>query len=96
MRFPTPPMRILSVRLDDESDAALRSLCARTGLTQTEVVKAGIGLLARESAASPAALGLRFGLVGAFDSGDGALGREHSARVREKLTRARRATRRTA
>ena len=48
-------MRTISVRLDDGSEARLDSLCQSLGLSQTEVVKAGLALLQRQSA-SPAAL----------------------------------------
>jgi Arc/MetJ-type ribon-helix-helix transcriptional regulator len=82
-------MRILSVRLDERTDALLRRLCARTGLSQSEVVKAGIAALAEQSPASPARLAEALDLVGCFDSGVGDLGREHSRRVRDKLARRR-------
>ncbi len=77
-------MRTLSVRLDDQTDALLRSFCARTGQTQSEAVKAGIAALAAR-VESPAQLAEELGLVGCFDSGVGDLGRNHAQRLREKL-----------
>jgi hypothetical protein len=79
------------VRLDDGSEARLDSLCQALGLSQTEVVKAGLELLQRQSA-SPAALAQSLGLIGSFSSGgpDGAStsrGRDHSAQLRRKLSR---------
>lgn len=61
-------MRTISVRLDDGSEARLDSLCKALGLSQTDVVKAGLELLQRQSA-SPAALAERLGLIGSFSSG---------------------------
>ena len=61
-------MRTISVRLDDGSEARLDSLCQSLGLSQTEVVKAGLALLQRQST-SPAALAERLGLIGGFSSG---------------------------
>jgi hypothetical protein len=82
-------MRTISVRLDDGSEARLDSLCQVLGLSQTEVVKAGLELLQRQSA-SPAALADRLELIGSFSSGPpgGAIssrGRDHSAQIRRKL-----------
>lgn len=77
-------MRILSVRLDEQTDALLRAYCARTGATQTEAIKSGIAALSGQSV-SPAELAESLGLVGCFDSGVGDLGREHSRHIREKL-----------
>ncbi len=83
-------MRILSVRLDEQTDALLRAYCARTGVTQTEAIKSGIAALSRQSV-SPAELAESLDLVGCFDSGKGDLGRDHSRHLREKLAaRARR------
>jgi hypothetical protein len=83
-------MRTISVRLDDGSEARLDSLCKALGLSQTEVVKAGLELLQRQSA-SPAALAERLGLIGSFSSGGPGsastnLGRDHSAQLRQKLS----------
>jgi hypothetical protein len=74
----------LSVRLDDQTDGLLRAFCARTGLSKTEAVKAGIAALAAQPS-SPADLAESLGLVGCCDSGAGDLGRNHSQRLREKL-----------
>jgi Arc/MetJ-type ribon-helix-helix transcriptional regulator len=84
-------MRTISVRLDDGSEARLDGLCQALGLSQTEVVKAGLELLQRQSA-SPAALAESLGLISSFSSGgpDGAItsrGRDHSAQLRRKLSR---------
>jgi Arc/MetJ-type ribon-helix-helix transcriptional regulator len=82
-------MRTISVRLDDGSEARLDSLCQSLGLSQTEVVKAGLVSLQRQSA-SPAALAERLGLIGGFSSatpgrGTTSRGRDHSALLRQKL-----------
>lgn len=82
-------MRTISVRLDDGSEARLDSLCKALGLSQTDVVKAGLELLQRQSA-SPAALAERLGLIGSFSSGapgsgSTSRGRDHSAQLRMKL-----------
>lgn len=82
-------MRTLSVRLDDQTDALLRAYCARFGVTQTEALKAGIVALA-ETAHVPSRLAASMDLIGCFDSGSGDLGRNHSARLKEKLATARR------
>jgi hypothetical protein len=82
-------MRTLSVRLDDQTDALLRAYCARTGRSQTEAVKSGIAALA-ETAVTPGKLAESLGLVACFDSQVGDLGRNHSQRLREKLTSAKR------
>jgi Arc/MetJ-type ribon-helix-helix transcriptional regulator len=84
-------MRTISVRLDDGSEARLDSLCQSLGLSQTEVVKAGLESLQRQSA-SPAALAERLGLIGGFSSaapgsGTTSRGRDHSALLRQKLSR---------
>ena len=84
-------MRTISVRLDDGSEARLECLCQTLGLSQTEVVKAGLELLQRQST-SPAALAERLGLIGSFSSGppgsaSTSRGRDHSAQLRQKLGR---------
>ena len=84
-------MRTISVRLDDGSEARLDSLCQTLGLSQTEVVKAGLVLLQQHST-SPAALAEGLGLIGSFSSpaqeGDTtSRGRDHSALLRQKLSR---------
>lgn len=77
-------MHTLSVRLDGQTDSLLRAICARTGLTQNDTVKAGIVALAAQ-AESPAKQAEDLGLIGCFDSGVGDLGRKHSQRLLEKL-----------
>ena len=84
-------MRTISVRLDDGSEARLDSLCQTLGLSQTEVVKAGLDLLQQPST-SPAALAEGLGLIGSFSSaaqkgGITSHGRDHSALLRQKLNR---------
>ena len=84
-------MRTISVRLDDGSEARLDSLCQTLGLSQTEVVKAGLDLLQQHST-SPAALAEDLGLIGSFSSaaqegGTTDRGRDHSALLRQKLSR---------
>jgi hypothetical protein len=78
-------MRTLSVRLDDHTDSLLRAYCARTGMSQTEAVKEGIVLLSQRPGPRPAELAESMGLVGAFDSGVGDLGREHSRHLKDEL-----------
>lgn len=82
-------MRTISVHLDDASAARLDNLCQTLGLSQSEVVQAGLALLQRQSA-SPAALAERLGLIGCFASGDPGTGstsqaQNHSAVLRQKL-----------
>jgi Arc/MetJ-type ribon-helix-helix transcriptional regulator len=94
------PVRTISVRLDDASEARLDSLCQALGVSQTEVVKAGLELLQRQSA-SPAALAERLGLIGSFSSGEPGTGptshgRNHSAVLRQKLGRQQQQQRRIA
>ena len=84
-------MRTISVRLDDGSEARLDNLCLTLGLSQSEVVKAGLALLQQHST-SPAALAERLGLVGSFssaatDNGTTSLGKDHAALLRQKLRR---------
>jgi hypothetical protein len=88
---PTPATRKISLRLDDGSEARLDSLCQSLGLSQSEVVKAGLALLQRQTA-SPAALAERLGLIGGFSSGapgscTTSRGRNHAALLRQKLGR---------
>ena len=83
-------MRTISVRLDDGSEARLNNLCQNLGLSQSEVVKAGLALLQQQST-SPAALAESFGLVGSFssstpESGTTSRGRDHAALLRQKLS----------
>lgn len=82
-------MRTLSLRLDDQTDAILRAYCARFGVSQTDALKAGLATLA-DQVQSPNQLAASLNLIGSFDSGMGDLGRNHSARIKEKLTQSRR------
>ena len=81
-------MRTISVRLDDASEARLDQLCQALGLTQTEVVKAGLDLLQSQTL-TPALLAERLDLVGCYASapaGDvSSSGRDHSEQLRRKL-----------
>ena len=82
-------MRTISVRLDDGSEARLDNLCQSLGLSQSEVVKAGLALLQQQST-SPAALAESLGLVGSFssattDNATTSQGRDHAALIRQKL-----------
>ena len=84
-------MRTISVRLDDGSEARLDNLCLTLGLTQSEVVKAGLALLQQQST-SPAALAERLGLIGSFSSANSdnattSRGRDHAAILRQQLSR---------
>ena len=88
---PTPATRKISLHLDDGSEARLDSLWQSLGLSQSEVVKAGLALLQSQSA-SPAALAERLGLIGGFSSGAAgsgttSRGRNHAALLRQKLGR---------
>ena len=55
-------MRTVSVRLDDASEATLEHLCQTLGLSQTDVLKAGLALLQHQRQ-SPVALAESLGLV---------------------------------
>ena len=81
-------MRTISVRLDDLSEARLDQLCRTLGLTQTEVVKAGLDLLQSQTL-TPAQLADRLDLVGCYASAPAgevsSTGRDHSSRLRQKL-----------
>jgi hypothetical protein len=85
-------MRTISVRLDDASEARLDQLCHTLGLTQTEVVKAGLDLLQSQTL-SPAQLADRLGLVGCFASAPAgeisSTARDHSEQLRQKLSQQR-------
>jgi hypothetical protein len=78
-------MRTISVRLDDESNAALQLLCERLQATQTDVIRQALSELAAQAAPTPASLAADLGLVGMFDSGDGTLAAQHSSAVKAKL-----------
>ena len=80
-------MRTISIRLDNHTDAILRSFCEHSGLSQTAALKEAIEGLRERSPVSPATLARELGLVGAFDSGLGDLGRNHSIRVKQHLRR---------
>ena len=82
-------MRTISVRLDDASEATLEHLCQTLGLSQTDVVKAGLALLQRQRQ-SPAALAETLGLVGCYASAEasgqpGSGARDHSRALKQKL-----------
>ena len=83
-------MRTISVRLDDDTDAALTTHCQHHGLTQTDAIKSAIEQLAGRHRPTPAELAGELGLIGGFRSGQGDLARNHGQRVKERL-RAKRA-----
>lgn len=90
-------MRTISVRLDDASEATLEHLCQTLGLSQTDVVKAGLELLQRHRQ-SPAALAEALGLVGCYASAEtsgqpSAGARDHSRALQQKLRQRHRAQR---
>jgi Arc/MetJ-type ribon-helix-helix transcriptional regulator len=84
-------MRTISVRLDDASEATLEHLCQALGLSQTDVVKAGLDLLQGQRQ-TPEALARSLGLVGCFAQ-DAQVApaepvpraRQHSRALKEKL-----------
>ena len=78
-------MRMISVRLDDATDALLRQICARTEQSQTEVIKTAIAVLAEREEPTPAATAAAMELIGFFDSGEGDLGRHHARHLRARL-----------
>ncbi|MFT3816505.1 MAG: hypothetical protein QM750_02570 [Rubrivivax sp.] len=78
-------MRTISIRLDDDTDAALRAFCLRHGVSQTDAVKSAIGKLAAAPRPTPAELAQRHGLIGGFRSGDGDLAAAHSQRLKQRL-----------
>lgn len=82
-------MRTVSIRLDDQSDALLRAYCALQGVSQTDALREAIRHLPEPGRRSPVELARELDLIGAFDSGRGDLGREHSARVKDKLKQGR-------
>ena len=84
MGVPSRTSRLISVRLDEQTDAALQAYCQRTGVTQTEAIKAGIQKLT-DPVNSPAALAEQLGLVGCFESGVGDLGQHHAQHLKDKL-----------
>lgn len=75
-------MRTVSIRLDDASEATLEHLCQTLGLSQTDVLKAGLVLLQHQRQ-SPAALAESLGLVGCFNGSGQA--REHAVLLKQKL-----------
>jgi Arc/MetJ-type ribon-helix-helix transcriptional regulator len=81
-------MRTISVRLDDASQATLEHLCQTLGLSQTDVVKAGLELL-QSQRQSPEALARSLGLVGCFARDESPepvrQARQHSTALKEKL-----------
>ncbi len=81
-------MRTISVRFDEASEARLDQLCQALGLSQTEVVKAGLDLLQRQTN-RPVDLAERLGLVGCYASATvdetSTVARDHSNQLRQKL-----------
>ena len=79
-------MRTISLRLDADSDALLRTLCARLGLTQTDVIRKALESLT-VTAVSPGMLGAELGLPGFFASGVSTNAADHSAAIKAKLAK---------
>lgn len=78
-------MRTISLRLDVDSDALLRTLCERLGATQTDVVRKALESLAGEGARTPGLLGLELGLPGFFAGSGADKAAGHSAAIKAKL-----------
>ena len=78
-------MRTISIRLDEQTDAALLAFCRRHGVSQTDAVKCAIGQLDEQPRPTPAQLAEQHGLIGAFRSGDGELAAQHSQRIKQRL-----------
>ncbi len=78
-------MRTISLRLDDATDARLRQICVRTQQSQTAAIKAAIMAFPDREGPTPAKSAAELGLIGAFDSGAGDLGRNHARHLRAKL-----------
>ncbi|NMQ21103.1 CopG family transcriptional regulator [Candidatus Competibacter phosphatis] len=78
-------MRTVSIRLDEATDARLRQIRARTGQSQTEVIKAAIAAFAEREEPAPAQSAAALDLIGCFDSGVGDLGRNHARHLRAQL-----------
>lgn len=72
-------MRSISVRLDVETDALLRTLCVRFSTSQTDVVRMALEALAKDTRPTPADLAEVLGLVGMFEGGVASSGKAHSA-----------------
>jgi hypothetical protein len=89
MYYKGASMRIISVRLDPKADEQLRSICKRTGMSQTDAVKAGIAALADRPRVDPHALAVQLGLIGCVEGEVDDLGVNHSRYVKEKLARRR-------
>lgn len=79
-------MRTISIRLDERTDAVLRTLCERLGVGQAAAIKAAIEQLAAQYKPSPAKLAAQLGLIGAFRSGDSDLATNHSQRLKKRPT----------
>lgn len=75
-------MRIVSIRLDDHTDALLRAFCEQHGVSEGNALKAAIEQLAKSYRPSPAELAAQLGLIGGFKSGSGA---NHSQAVKDRL-----------
>lgn len=84
---------MISIRVDDHTDALLTEHCQRNGLTQTGVIKSAIAQMAGQQKPSPAQLAAELGLIGGggFQSTEGDLSVHHSQRAKERL-RAKRAS----
>ncbi|MEI6739583.1 MAG: ribbon-helix-helix protein, CopG family [Gemmatimonadaceae bacterium] len=83
-------MRTISLRLDDKTDELLRQLCTDREQSQTDVIKDGLLVLARQTRRTPGELAEALGLIGLFDSGRGDVAERHREVVKDRL-RAKRA-----
>ena len=78
-------MRTISIRLDERTDALLRTLCEQANLSQTDIIKSALDHLARDRRPTPAELAARHELVGAFRSTERDLGEQHSLHLKRRL-----------
>ncbi len=78
-------MRTISLRLDADSDALLRSLCERMGVTQTDVIRKALNALSKTVTPTPASLATELGLVGLYAGGGESDAAGHSAAVKARL-----------
>ena len=78
-------MRTISLRLDVDSDALLRTLCEQLDATQTDVVRKALESLASEGVRTPGVLGLELGLPGFFAGSGTGNAAGHSEAIKAKL-----------
>ncbi len=78
-------MRTISLRLDAESDALLRTLCERFGSTQTDVIRRALDAMSKDGTPAPGSLAAELGLVGMFAGGGEGDAAGHSAVLKARL-----------